>query len=110
MSRLLLLKQLHFEIMKVSESIVNNLLNEVDSLTYRVRVIKQCYKTTSNKRLIERLINENKKIFERIMNINKVSKIIMKRSNEKITLSALLEERSRRSLNEIKTENRLFLL
>ena len=96
--------------MKVSESIVNNLLIEVDSLTYRIRVIKQCYYTTSNKGLIERLINENKKIFERIMEIYKISKILVKRSNEKLTLSALLEERSRRTLNEIKTEDRLFFL
>ena len=96
--------------MKLSESIVNNLLIEVDSLTYRIRVIKQCYETTSNKGLIERLIKENKKIFERIMDINKVSKILTKRSNEKITLSALLEEKSRRTLDEIKTENSLFFL
>ena len=96
--------------MKVSESIVNNLLIEVDYLTYRIRGIKQSYKTASHKGLKERLIYENKNIFERIKEINSVSNLLIKRSREKITLSALLEERSRRTLDEIKTENSLFFL
>ena len=96
--------------MKISESIVNNLLIEVDSLTCRIRGIKLSYKTTFNEGLRERLIEENKNIFERIKEINKVSNFLMERSKEKISLSALLEERSRRTLDEIKTENNLFFL
>jgi len=52
--------------MKVSESIINNLLIEVDSLTCRLRSIKLSFQTTSNERLKERLIYENKSIFERV--------------------------------------------
>ena len=50
---LLLLNHPHFEIMKVSESIISNLCMEVDSLTNRLRTIKQCYKTASSSRLKE---------------------------------------------------------
>ena len=96
--------------MKVSESIVNDLLIEVDSLTHRIRVIKQCLKTTSNRRLKERLINENNSIFERIREINKVSVNLNKISNKMISYSALLKEKSMRSLDEIKTVSNLFFL
>ena len=59
--------------MKVSESIINNLLIEVDSLTCRLRSIKLSFQTTSNDRLKERLIYENKSIFERVNDINKTA-------------------------------------
>ena len=96
--------------MQISESIVNALLIEVESLTYRVRGIKRYYETTSNKGLKERLFDENKNINDRIREINKVSKILKKRSKEKISFSALLEEKSRRALDEIKKESSLFFL
>ena len=105
-----LLNPLHFEIMKLSESMVENLLIEVDSLTSRIRGIKQSYKATSNKGLKERLIDENKNIFLRIKEINELSNLLMTRSKEKITFSALLEETSRRTLDELKKENSLFFL
>ena len=96
--------------MKVSESIINNLLMEVDSLTFRLRSIKLSFNTTSNSRLKERFIYENKAIFERVNDINKIAKYLNKDVTEKISFSSLLLEKSKRTLKEIKTESNLFFL
>tara|TARA_B100001996_G_scaffold160964_1_gene122739 strand:+ start:128 stop:418 length:291 start_codon:yes stop_codon:yes gene_type:complete len=96
--------------MKVSESIINNLLMEVDSLTFRLRSIKLSFNTTSNSRLKERFIYENKAIFERVNDINKTAKYLNKNVTEKISFSSLLIEKSKRTLKEIKTESNLFFL
>ena len=96
--------------MKVSESIINNLLIEVDSLTCRVRSIKLSFQTTSNDRLKERLIYENKSIFERINDINKTALYLNRSGNEKISFSSLLLEKSRRTLKEISKESNLFFI
>ena len=94
--------------MKVSESIINNLLIELDSLTCRLRSIKLSFQTTSNDRLKERLIYENKSIFERVNDINKTALYLNKSGNEKISFSSLLLEKSRRTLQEISKESNLF--
>ena len=96
--------------MKLSESIVNDLFREVDSLTYRIRVIKQCLVTASNIRLKARLINENNTIYKRISEINELSELLHENSSDKISFSALLKEKSMRSLNELKTGRNLFFL
>ena len=96
--------------MKVSESIINNLLMEVDSLTFRLRSIKLSFNTTSNSRLKERFIYENKAIFERVNDINKTAKYLNKNVTEKISFSSLLIEKCKRTLKEIKTESNLFFL
>ena len=96
--------------MKVSESIINNLLIEVDSLTCRLRSIKLSFQTTSNDRLKERLIYENKSIFERINDINKTALYLNRSGNEKISFSSLLLEKSRRTLKEISKESNLFFI
>jgi len=96
--------------MKVSESIINNLLIEVDSLTCRLRSIKLSFQTTSNDRLKERLIYENKSIFERVNDINKTALYLNKSGNEKISFSSLLLEKSRRTLKEISKESNLFFI
>ena len=96
--------------MKVSESIINNLLIEVDSLTCRLRSIKLSFKTTSNDRLKERLIYENKSIFERVNDINKTALYLNRSGNEKISFSSLLLEKSRRTLKEISKESNLFFI
>ena len=95
--------------MNVSESIIDNLSREVELLTYRLRNIKQSYKTTVNLRLKKRLNNEKNIIYNRVNEILKVSKNIHTHSKEDISLSALLLEISRRSLKEIKSESNLFL-
>ena len=96
--------------MKVSESIISNLLIEVDSLTYRLRNIKQSFITTYNVGLRERLIYENKNIIDRVNEIHKVSELINSRTTEKINFSALLLEKVKRTLYEIRKESNLFLL
>ena len=95
--------------MKVSESIINNLLMEVDSLTFRLRSIKQSFQTTSNNKLKERFIYENKTIFERVNDINKTA-LYLNKNNEKLSFSSLLLEKSKRTLQEIRTESNLFFI
>ena len=63
---------------------------------------------TTNNRFKERLINENFLIYERINEISKVAELLNKRTSEKISLSALLLEKSRRVLKEIKSVDFLF--
>lgn len=94
--------------MKVSESIINNLLMEVDSLTYRLRSIKVSFNTTSNNRLRDRFIYENKTILERVNEIYKVAVYLNKSEKENISFSSLLLEKSKRTLKEIRTESNLF--
>ena len=93
-----------------SESIINNLLIEVDSLTYRLRNIKQSYKTTSNIRLRKRLIIENKSILKRIDEINNLAKFFQNATKEKLSFSSLLIEKTYRTLKESKRESNLFFL
>ena len=96
--------------MQISESIINNFLVEIDSLTYRLRNIKQCFKASSNIRLKERLIYENSNISDRVREIYKVAQLLNKRISGKISFSALLLEKSKRTLKEAETESNLFLL
>ena len=93
-----------------SESIINNLLIEVDSLTYRLRNIKQSYKTTTNIGLRKRLIIENKSILKRIDEINKLAKFLHNITKEKLSFSSLLIEKTKRTLKESKREINLFFL
>ena len=56
-----------------SESIINNLLIEVDSLSYRITTIHQAYFNTSHLGLRERLFDEHKNILKRLIVINYLS-------------------------------------
>ncbi len=96
--------------MKESESLINSLLIEVESLTYRLRNIKHCFENTTNSRLRERLIFENKAIFKRVNEIYKVSELVNNTCKQNLSFSALLFEKSKRTLNEIREENNLFFL
>ena len=96
--------------MKESQSITNNLLMEVDVLSYRLRNIKQSFKTTENRSLKERLFSENKNIFKRVNEIYKIALLLNKKNNEKINFSNLLFEITKRTLNENKIESNLFFL
>ena len=96
--------------MKESQSLTSNLLMEVDVLSYRLRNIKQSYKTTCNKALKERLFSENKNIFKRVYEIYKIAELLNKKNYEKINFSNLLVEKTKRTLNENKFESNLFFL
>ena len=96
--------------MKESQSLINNLLMEVDVLSNRLRNIKHSFKTTSNKALKERLFSENKNIFKRVNEIYKIAELLNKNNTEKINFCNLLVEITKRTLNENKFETNLFFL
>ena len=95
--------------MKISESIINNLLIEIDSVTYRLRNIKQSFKSSKNNRLKERLFYEYKNLSSRVEEIYNLADFINNLFDENISFSALLREKSKRTLKETKTESNLFL-
>jgi len=83
---------------------------EVDTLSNRLRNIKQSFTATDNKALKERLFSENKDIFERVNEIYTIAEILNKKKNEKINFSNLLIEITKRTLNENKFASNLFFL
>ena len=93
-----------------SESIVNNLLIEVDSLSYRTTNIKQAFRNTSHARLRERLFFENKIINQRLMEIFSIAKILKNRTKDKISFSNLLLEKCERIIVQRRIEKNLFFL
>ena len=93
-----------------SESIINNLLIEVDSLNQRIKNIKQAFCNTKHIGLRERLIYENKSISQRLNNILSVAKSVKNRTNEKISLSSLLVEKCKRTIYQARIEKDLFFL
>ena len=96
--------------MNGSESIINDLLIEVDLLTYRSRSIKQCLSNSLTKRLQKRLIDENNSIFDRVEQIQKIAIFFNNISIEEINFSSLLIEKCKRSLIETQIKKNLFYL
>ena len=96
--------------MYISESIINNLLIEVDSLSYRITNIKQAYSNTVNLGLRERLFHENKNISQRLNEIFSIAKQLKNRNNENISFSSLLVEKCKRSIDQKRIEKNLFFL
>ena len=93
-----------------SESIINNLLTEVDLLSYRITNIHQAYFNTSHLGLRDRLFYENKNISHRLNEIFSIAKVLKNRSNQKISLSDLLIEKCKRTIAKRRLENNLFFL
>ena len=93
-----------------TESLVTSLFNEIDLLTNRIRNIKQCFINTSNSQLKKRLINENTILIKRVNEISKIAILLNKKSIDKISLSGLLVEKSKRTLSETYSEKNLFYL
>ena len=93
-----------------SETIVNNLLMEVDSLSYRITNINQAYFSTSHERLRERLFHENIILSKRLEEIFTIAKILKNRNNEFITFSSLLVEKCERTISKKRMEKNLFFL
>ena len=83
---------------------------EIDSLSNRLRNIKQSFKRTHNRALKDRLFSENKTIFRRVEEISKIAELLNKKNNDKINFSNLLVEITKRTLNENKFESNLFFL
>ena len=93
-----------------SESIIDNLLMEVDLLSYRITNIYQAFCNTSNVGLRERLIYEYKSISLRLYEIFSIAKILKNRNNENISFSSLLVEKCKRIIDQKKIEKNLFFL
>ena len=93
-----------------SESIINNLLIEVDSLSYRITNIHQTYFNTSHKGLRDRLFYENKNISQRLNEIFTIAKLLKNRNNENISFSSLLVEKCKRTIDQKRIEKNLFFL
>ncbi len=92
-----------------TESIINNLLMEVDSLSNRITNIHQAYCNTSHMGLRERLFYENKMISQRLNDIFSIAKLLKNRNNENISFSSLLVEKCVRTIDQ-KIEKNLFFL
>ena len=93
-----------------SESIINNLLIEVDSLSYRITNIHQAYFNISHVGLRDRLFNENKNISQRLNEIFSIAKVLSDRNNENLSFSSLLVEKCERSITHTKMKTDLFFL
>ena len=93
-----------------SESIINNLLIEVDSLSCRITNIHQAYCNTSHLGLRERLFYENKNISQRISEIFSIAKELKKRNYESISFSSLLLEKCERTIYQNRVKMDLFFL
>ena len=83
---------------------------EVDTLSNRLRNIRESFKSTHNKALKERLFSENKTIFKRVNEIYKIAELLNNKNRDKINFSNLLVETTKRTLNENKFERNLFFL
>ena len=92
-----------------SESIIHNLLIEVDSLSRRITTIQQAYTNTKHLGLRERLFYENKNISQRISEIFLIAKELKKRNKERISFSGLLLEKCERTIYQYRVENLFFL-
>ena len=93
-----------------SESIICNLLIEIDSLSNRVINIKKAYCNTAHDGLRKRLFNENKYISLRLNEIYTIATFLKGRNNEKINFASLLVELCERTIAQTKLEKDLFFL
>ena len=96
--------------MNKSESIINNLLIEVDALSYRITNIHQTFLSTSHVGLRERLFYENINISQRLDEILSIAKALKNRNNEHISFSSLLVEKCERTIAKKRIEKNLFFL
>ena len=93
-----------------SESIIDDLLMEIDSLDNRLQNIKSTYCNTIHNRLRERLIYENQSIILRVKEIFSIAKTIDERTKENISFTKLLVEKCRRIIYKTEIETNLFFL
>ena len=96
--------------MNRSESIINDLLIEVDKLSYRITNIHQAFLNTSHVGLRERLFYENINISQRLNEIFSIAKVLKDRNNENLSFSSLLIEKCERAIAKTRIEKNLFFL
>ena len=93
-----------------SESIISNLLIEVDFLSYRITNIHYAYFNTSHVGLRKRLFDENKNISQRLKEIFSIAKALKERNTENISFSSLLFEKCERTIAQTRIGKNLFFL
>ena len=93
-----------------SECLINSLMLELESLISRLKNINQVYSRTFNNNLRERLILENGAIWTRIKEISSIAEFLVERSNDQMSLSNLLLEKSRRTIYQMNIKRNLFFL
>ena len=96
--------------MNKSESIINDLLIEVDALSSRITNIHQAFLNTSHIGLRERLFNENLSISQRLNEIFSIAKVLKIRNSEYISFSSLLVEKCERIIIKKRIGKNLFFL
>ena len=96
--------------MNKSESIINNLLIEVDVLSYRITNIYQTFLNTSHVSLRERLFYERINIYQRLNEIFSIAKVLKDRNSEHISFSSLLIEKCERTIAKKRIGKNLFFL
>ena len=96
--------------MFTSESIINNLLLEVDSLSRRMTNIHQAYFNTSHLGLRKRLFYENNNLLQRLNEIFSIAKVLKNKNNDHISFSSLLVEKCERTFAKKRIKNNLFFL
>ena len=93
-----------------SESIINNLLIEVDSLNERLNNIEQSYFNTFHDGLRKRFFCENKNISQRLDEIYSIGKFLKNRTIDEISFSGLLVEKCERTIAQTRMVENLFFL
>ena len=93
-----------------SESIINDLLIEVDSLSYRITNIQQTYLNTKHIGLRARLLYENKNISQRLNEILSIAKVLKYRNNEHISFTSVLVEKCERTIAKKRIQKNSFYL
>ena len=93
-----------------SESIVGNLLLELDSISSRMKNISLIFKQTINKDLKDRLILEHKELETRSKEISSIAKNLTVQSPEKLTLLNLLNELCNRIKRDLFYSQSLFII
>ena len=83
---------------EVSESIVENLLIEIEMINSRISKLLLNYNQTSNLELKKRLYREHRDLSNRLCEINSISNVICTLSTKEISLSNLLLVQSNKSL------------
>jgi len=86
---------------KISESIVENLLIEIEMINGRIKRLVMNYNQAVNIDLKKRLIEEYKDLSNRLKEINNTSNTIVKFTSNKISLSSLLLVQSNKSLKQV---------
>ena len=86
---------------EISESIVENLLIEIEMINGRIKKLVMNYNQTVNIDFKKRLIEEYKDLSYRLKEINKTSNTITKFTSNKISLSSLLLVQSNKSLKQV---------